>query len=101
MPKLKHKGRWLREFGQGLTDDPQKAHDFTDDEAYALKKLYGYTSDDTLEPRELHDGPSFAPGDDMVWVRYNNCWYAAERQALFVGTQKALTAHGIDQALLA
>ena len=99
MVKLKTGGLYLRDFGSGVTDDVEKAHDFTPDEAAALLALRAdYTAaDDRPEPTllEAAEPPHIDPGaiSNMVWVRYNGCWFAAERQALFMGTRLALQKH--------
>lgn len=97
MPKLRNPFKWLREFGHGFSLDMDKAHDFTADEAVALCALYpGYVPDGdgygstTLDCKQP---PHWSPGDDMVWVQYRGCWFAAERQALFMATRGALRAH--------
>ena len=98
MTKLRDSdNRWLRDFGLGVTEDFDAAYDFPADEALALCTLqrdvvpdgdgYGDTSLD------LRREPHFSPGFGMVWVRHNGRWFAAERQALFMGTRNALRAH--------
>ena len=84
---------WAKDFGNGLTRDKEKAHDFTPDEAFALASLYREMVPDDGNAGDivtLNRPPSIKAGDDMVWVQYNGCWFAAERQALFLGTRKAL-----------
>lgn len=96
MTKVKELSNWLKDYGNGVTDDESKAHEFTVDEAKLLCKLYPWYEMD----EEAHCSPILvdvvAPGiiagPDMVWVQYNGCWFAAERQALFLGTRKALAA---------
>jgi len=104
--KLKLGNKWMRDFGSGLTEDVEKAYEFTPDEAVALCALhkgyapdaYSYGEGTVLDNRS---SPDINPGDDMVWVRFNGCWFAAERQALFVGTRNALRAHGVQQPMIA
>jgi len=89
--------RWLKDFGSGTTDDIDKAHQYTDDEAWALVTLYEYDTDyfttaTLAEPAILIRKPTIPAGPDMVWVQYKDIWLAAERQALFIGTRKALHA---------
>ena len=96
MTRLKELGQWLKDFGTGVADDEEKAHHFYGDEAYALAHLYPwYTAIDAFGDITLvlDEPPDFPAGIDMVWVRYNGCWLAAERQALFLGTQAALRTH--------
>lgn len=93
LTKLKAGDKWLRDFGWGLTEDPEKAHDFTSDEALALCKLDDrYEVDGLLSPTVIHGKgePDIPPGHDMVWIKYRGVWLVAPKQALFMGTREAL-----------
>ena len=95
MNKIKCGGRWLKDFGHGRTDDLELAHDFGEDEAYALSQLHtDYVIVARTGPSMLYSktAPTFSAGEGRVWVRYRDCWYAAEKQALFLGTRAALNA---------
>lgn len=97
MVKIKCGGQYLRDFGQGLTDEAERAHDFTPDEAHALCELYpSYTIVDSvvMSPLYAKTAPSFPAGEGRVWVRFKNTWLAVDRQALFLGTRLALEARG-------
>jgi len=93
MTKLTSGTVYLKDFGSGTTDDPAKAHEFTGDEAYALQALYGYGMVFPYgepSPERRTTKPDFPAGPDCVWVKLGSNWLAAERQALFIGTRKAL-----------
>lgn len=96
MTILKCGGKYLRDYGKGRTENPEQAHSFTPDEAHALIELHSdYTPvGGAVTPTHLYGKtpPALSPGEGMVWVKYKNTWLAAERQALFVGTRKALDA---------
>lgn len=94
MVKLNVDGQWLKDFGNGTTHDEEKAFDFTDDEAEALLALYDgyYTVGNPNSVLADDKPPPFPAGEGMVWVRYDDCWFAASRQALFMGTRNALRA---------
>ena len=92
MPKLKIGEQWMKDFGQGVTIFPEQAHQFTDDEAFALIKLHDYKAECPLNPVVIasKEQPTIPAGLDRVWVKYKGCWFAAERQAMFMGTREAL-----------
>lgn len=104
MTKIKAGLRWLRDVGQGTHEHPDMAHQYTDDEAWALTRLDdSYSVEGPMRPMLLEDKfePAIPPGEGMVWVKYKSCWYAAERQALFMGTRKALQDASAQASLLA
>lgn len=95
MAVIKCGGKYLRRFGSGTTEDPAKAHSFSDDEAHALCELhpeYARIGSDAVSVLYGKSQPSFSPGEGRVWVRYKNTWLSAEKQHLFIATQKALDA---------
>ena len=86
-------GHWLKDFGMGTDEHVDKAHQYTDDEAWALTRLYNtYSVEGPMQPKLLEDKfePAIPPGLNMVWVKHKGCWYAADKQALFMGTREAL-----------
>ena len=99
MTKLKLGEQWLKDFGQGLTIFPEQAHQYTDDEAQALVKLHAYEADGPLDPVVITSKaePTIPAGLDRVWVKHNGCWFAAERQAMFMGTREALQRARADE----
>ena len=96
MTYIKCGGKYLRDYGKGRTETIEQAHNFTPDEAHALIELHHeYTPvGGGLTPQHLYgkNPPTISPGEGMVWVKYKTTWLAAEKQALFVGTRKALDA---------
>lgn len=99
MTKLRCGGKYLRDFGQGRTDDLEKAHDFTRDEAFALQQLYPdyvfvAAEVNASGPSVLYgkEPPGFSPGEGRVWVKHRSCWLSIDRQEAFIGTRKALEA---------
>lgn len=96
MTKIKCGGRWLRDFGQGRTDNPAEAYDFTPDEAHALSEVYAdYIPDGPLTSVLAgKDPPRLSPGFDRIWVRYKNTWLSADRQEAFIGTRRAVAPLG-------
>lgn len=104
MTRIKAGEKWLKDFGTGTHEHPDKAHLYTDDEAWALTRLFdAYSADGSMQPKLLEDKyePAIPPGHDMVWVKHKGCWFAADRQALFMGTREALRRASAQANLIA
>ena len=93
--------KFWKAYGQGLTSDAVEAHEFSDNAAHCLLRLFAdevtivivdpATSAWTehtwsVDTKSMPMRTRTMQDKELVWVAYEGLWMATDRQALILGT---------------